>query len=247
MKKVSLQTLAIEFAATKSEKIFTEIYAKLKPNLTYHVNNMVKDSAATDDIISNAFSNIWTRIDQYNTFWNFSTWAYKIATNEAIVYMRRKKKEVSISSYGNYDGDEGSNVEGALLKNAIFSDDIKVDADWEFDREIEVEERLYTMIIEEMQNIPDTYKEVIIDRELNKLKYTDIQEKYNYKNLDTVKTVIRRARALVNERIIKRQDTTELVKPYTPVVKLDENGKKKKVKAKLEFKDHKEFSDLFPY
>jgi len=58
----------------------------MKPGMIYHAMNILKDEDSAEDVVSMAFTKIWTKIDQYNPYWNFSTWSYRIVRNEAIQY-----------------------------------------------------------------------------------------------------------------------------------------------------------------
>ena len=47
----------------------------------------------TDDILQNSFLNAWKNIDNFKGESSISTWLYRIAINETIDFIRRKKKE----------------------------------------------------------------------------------------------------------------------------------------------------------
>jgi len=57
---------------------------------------------------------------------------------------------------------------------------------------------LYEEVVEKMKNLPSIYKDILIDRELHKMKYQDIADKYSMKKR-AVATRIRRARIKIRE------------------------------------------------
>jgi RNA polymerase sigma-70 factor (ECF subfamily) len=61
-------------------------------------------------------------------------------------------------------------------------------------------DELYESIIQEIRELPDLYKDIMIDREINGMKYKDIAEKYDIKKR-SIATRIRRARNKIKKKI----------------------------------------------
>jgi DNA-directed RNA polymerase specialized sigma24 family protein len=61
-------------------------------------------------------------------------------------------------------------------------------------------DEIYGSVIEEIENLPDLYKNIMIDREINNMKYKDIAEKYDLKKR-SVATRIRRARNKITKNV----------------------------------------------
>lgn len=192
----NIQSLAVKFVSTKDEQDFKSLYDRLKPGLLQHVYNILKDQAAAEDVIADAFVKMWTKIEQYNCHWNFSTWAYKIAQNEAMQWIRKNGNVYSIESLGGIDLADRIVLSDALAEDNGIS--LTQDPDWYFDEQEDQTVTLYNKVIEEINALPTLYREIMMDRELNDMKYEEIAEKYKLE-LNTVKTRIKRAR----EKIIK--------------------------------------------
>ena len=60
-------------------------------------------------------------------------------------------------------------------------------------REGESIDDMYATAIEEIRSLPSLYRDIMIDREINGMKYKDIAEKYGIKKR-SIATRIRRAR-----------------------------------------------------
>ena len=88
----SLKTLGHTFAETKSEKTFNDLYNRIKPGLRNYINQIVKDSDAAEDLFSMTMSIVYNKIHQYKPEYHISTWIYRIAYHEAIMFLRRKKR-----------------------------------------------------------------------------------------------------------------------------------------------------------
>lgn len=189
VKKSSVQNLAMEFFNKKNESSFNPLYKRIKPGMVYYANNILKDMSAAEDVVSEAFAKIWKKIDQYNPYWNFSTWAYKIVYNESMQYLR-KDKTLSLDQIG---ADKLQNEDVVMDYSTSI---IAEEPNWYFDAPENPELMLYDMVLKEINQLPDLYKNIMIDREINKMKYQDISNKYGLE-INTVKTRINRARSKI--------------------------------------------------
>jgi|JI10StandDraft_1071094.scaffolds.fasta_scaffold00207_46 RNA polymerase sigma-70 factor (ECF subfamily) len=195
-KEKNIQKLAGEFIKQKSDKSFRDLFERLKPGILNHCFLIVKDPSLAEDAFLNTMSKIWQKIDQYNDErGNFSTWCYNIARNETLLLMKEEKKynartslEMEFFSSNNEIGDVGGtyNMEEDQ-SNSFFNETNKFD-------------EIYGSVIEEIENLPDLYKNIMIDREINNMKYKDIAEKYDLKKR-SVATRIRRARNKITKNV----------------------------------------------
>ena len=198
-KKESLQSLALELVREKTEKNLKKLYERIKPGLLFYAGNILKDLDAAEDVVSEAFVKIWNRIDQYNPYWNFSTWAYKIVYHETLLYMRKNNRKNSFS----LDDMTPSQVKKHLDLFDVPAGEIE-------ENELAVD-LLYQKVEEEIYNLPDDYRAIMIDREINHKQYKEIEVLHNIKK-NTVKTKIRRARIMIRKKLEK--DFPNLVQIY---------------------------------
>lgn len=192
----NIQSLAIRFVKSRDEKDFKLLYDRLKPGLLQHVYNILKNQPAAEDVIADAFVKMWSKIDQYNPHWNFSTWAYKISQNEAMQWIRKNGNVYSIESIGGIELADRLIISDTLAEDNGIS--LTQDPDWFFDEQEDQRVTLYNKVLDEIEALPELYRDIMTDRELNDMKYEEISEKYGLE-LNTVKTRIKRAR----EKIIK--------------------------------------------
>jgi RNA polymerase sigma-70 factor (ECF subfamily) len=73
--------------------------------------------------------------------------------------------------------------------------------DYAFKEENSIEE-IYDSVIDEIRDLPELYRDIMIDREINGMKYKDIAEKYGIKKR-SIATRIRRARAKIKKKMKK--------------------------------------------
>ena len=99
--KCTLQHLAMQFFNNQTEKNFSPLYKRLQPGLTQYAYTYVKDEESANDVVQATFVKVWTKINQYNPYWNFSTWVYRIVFNECMQHLRRSKTVMPL--FDNYD------------------------------------------------------------------------------------------------------------------------------------------------
>ena len=89
-KPKSLQEMGLAFFESRSERDFTDVYHRLKPSISYYLRELVPNQDDRNEVIATAFAKVWQKIHQYDPSWNFSTWVYRIARNEALLFFRSK-------------------------------------------------------------------------------------------------------------------------------------------------------------
>jgi RNA polymerase sigma-70 factor (ECF subfamily) len=63
---------------------------------------------------------------------------------------------------------------------------------------------VYESVLDEIRSLPETYRDIMIDREIHGMKYKDIAEKYGIKKR-SIATRIRRARGRIRKKIDGKQ------------------------------------------
>ena len=197
-KPKSLQEMGLTFFESKSEKDFTDVYHRLRPSISYYLRELVPNQDDRNEVIATAFAKVWQKIHQYDPYWNFSTWVYRIARNEALLFFRSKRKTYSYDAMS----EMGINMEakGPITESDAFTTDD--------DHPIDL---LHDMAVEEIGNLPELYKTVLTLREIDKMKYGEIADQLGWKH-NTVRTRIRKARELVKTNLLKKAPS--LVKLY---------------------------------
>lgn len=192
-KPISIQSIALNFIHNKNNKTFTELINRLKPGLLSFAYKYVKDIDLSKEVVSQTFIAIWEKIDQYNPEYNFSTWAYAIAKNEALGILKNSQKNVSFDKY--------MNNHSRLLK--LYNPVYNMNTECMSPTGEDLTQKLFDASISAMEDLSEPYKTVIIEREINKRQLADIAEVLGW-NLSTVKTRLRKARKDVADVISKK-------------------------------------------
>lgn len=66
---------------------------KYQQRLYWHIRKIVIDHDDTDDVLQNTFIKIWKGLENFKGDSALFTWLYRIATNEALGFLRKKQKE----------------------------------------------------------------------------------------------------------------------------------------------------------
>ena len=193
----SIQELAEKFLMTSQEKDFKSLYDRIKPGLLNHCKSILIDEEVAQDAVSKTFEKIWVKVAQDDpSRGNFSTWAYNIARNESLLIKKNSKKFTPLV-YESIELDGRDHDEFIPLSD-ITPEDIFAEPEWEINNQEGGFDDLYDTVLEKMKQLPAIYKDILMDRELHKMKYQDIADKYGMKKR-AVATRIRRARIKIRE------------------------------------------------
>lgn len=86
--------LVREAAGNGDEKAFSELMSLYKDTIFYMLLKMTGNPDDAEDLTIETFGKAFINIKQYNEKYAFSTWLFKIASNNGIDFIRKKKKNV---------------------------------------------------------------------------------------------------------------------------------------------------------
>jgi RNA polymerase sigma-70 factor (ECF subfamily) len=81
---------------TKHEA-FNLLLIKYQKKIYWHIRRLVIDHDDADDLVQDVFIKIWKNLAQFRGDSQLFTWIYRIATNESITFLNRKKFRSSVS------------------------------------------------------------------------------------------------------------------------------------------------------
>ncbi len=83
--------------AETKEQAFTEIVKKYQEKLYWHIRRMVIDHEDANDVLQNMFIKVWNALGNFREDSQLYTWLYKIATNECLSFLEKKKRNTAVS------------------------------------------------------------------------------------------------------------------------------------------------------
>lgn len=87
------QLLANFSRAESREKAFAQLIGKYQQRVYLLVRKMVIDHDDADDVVQEVFIKVWKNLDKFEGGSQLFTWIYRIATNECLRFLERKKKK----------------------------------------------------------------------------------------------------------------------------------------------------------
>lgn len=205
----SIQELALNFLNSRSNKDFSKLYYKLSGGLKYFITKTSSNTFDIDtvnEILARTFSKVVFHLHTYDyRKAMFTTWIYTIARNEIMNEFRAIKNRLYLNDIIKSSDEDTTvtieisdlnNVNGKCDTMSEFIDIIGESEDREKRRSIMV------LICYELEhNLSYLYKDILIDREINNMKYKDLSKKYDLP-INTVKSRIKKGRSLIRSAII---------------------------------------------
>lgn len=208
--KETYKELSLNFKSTKSDATFVKLYNKMRPGLFNYINRIVKNDNIANDITSTTLTKIYFKIDQYDPNYQITTWAYKMAFNESLGWLKRNKKKISMNAFSD-NGIEATNSGYMPNQNGVDLSNIGiyVSTEEKYKDEEDFLETKFRLILESIKSLPSLYKKYMEERFLNHRSYNEILDIMETKesgiSLQTVKNRIHKGRKLV-KRDLKKSD-----------------------------------------
>ncbi|MCK5068801.1 MAG: RNA polymerase sigma factor [Bacteroidales bacterium] len=76
----------------KEEVAFNQLLQKYQERLYWHIRKIVIGHDDTDDVLQNTMIKVWKSLPNFRADSGLFTWLYRIATNEALTFLKQKKK-----------------------------------------------------------------------------------------------------------------------------------------------------------
>jgi RNA polymerase sigma factor (sigma-70 family) len=76
---------------------FNILIKQYQQRLYWHVRRILLDHEDSNDVIQNVFIKVWQTLDSFRRDSQLYTWLYRIATNEALTFLKQKKRRFFVS------------------------------------------------------------------------------------------------------------------------------------------------------
>jgi len=132
--------------------------------LYWKIRHIVLTHEDADDVLQNTFLKAWAKLDDFHQLAKLSTWLYRIAVNESLDLLRKRKKETEMIT-----DDDSHSVADMLMADTYFDGD-------------ETQARLQ----EAISHLPSVQRTVFTLRYYDNMKYSDMS-----KMLDTTEGALK--------------------------------------------------------
>lgn len=183
----------VKAAIEGKQNAYAELMDRYRESIYFMMLKMVKNQDDADDLTIEAFGKAFSRLEQYSPSFAFSTWLFKIASNNCIDFIR--KKRISVTSM-----DTGRTTDDGEV---IFFDAKATTLDPE---ETIIQNQKVKLMRNLVSKLKPRYRELIEKRYFEELSYEEIAEELNLP-LGTVKAQLFRAREFLANLINKTKET----------------------------------------
>jgi len=173
------------------QKAYAELLNRYRESVYYTMLRMCNNKDDADDLTIEAFGRAFKRLDQYTPNYAFSTWLFKIASNNAIDFLRNKKKNAALLNT-KMENDEGQEFSKSIKSQTL-------DPEEHFIKKQKVE-----MLRDVVDKLKPRYHELVTMRYYQELSYEEIALKLDLP-VGTVKAQLFRAREFLFN-ILKNQE-----------------------------------------
>lgn len=137
------------------EEAFNALVKKYQERIYWHVRRMVISHEDADDVVQNVFVKVWRNLENFRSDSKLYTWMYRIATNECITFLNKKKRQNNIS----LDDEDSAYLKESLTSGSYFDG-----------------EKAHKKLQEAILTLPDKQRLVFNMKYFEDLKYTDMSE-----------------------------------------------------------------------
>jgi RNA polymerase sigma-70 factor (ECF subfamily) len=183
----------VEKAIAGSQAAYAELMGRYRDSVYFMMHKMVKNTDDADDLTIEAFGKAFSRLEQYTPTFAFSTWLFKIASNNCIDFMRKKRIKVTSMDTG-----------VMTSSGEIIYYDAK--ANVQDPEEAIIHSQKVKLMRHLVTKLKPRYQELVELRYFEELSYEEIAETLNLP-LGTVKAQLFRARDFLANMIDKTKDS----------------------------------------
>lgn len=183
----------VESAIKGDQSAYAELMDRYRESIYFMMLKMVNNTDDADDLTIEAFGKAFNRLKQYSPSFAFSTWLYKIASNNCIDFIRKKRIKVTSMDTGI------TNSEGEKIY-------IDAKSDNKDPEEVAIHKQKVLLMRELVGKLKPRYRLLVEKRYFEELSYEEISQELNLP-LGTVKAQLFRARDFLSNMIAKTKDT----------------------------------------
>lgn len=169
----------------KDQQAYASLMKRYKKAVYFMILKMIRDADDAEDLTMEAFAKAFRNLHKFKKDYTFSTWLFRIATNNTIDFIRKKK--LKTMSLNNTMTDDGGN-----------SVTIDIEDDDNNPQDEYIKSQRKEMVRLFVSRLPAKYRKLVKLRYFDELSYDEIAAELG-KPLGTVKAQLHRSRELLFE------------------------------------------------
>ncbi|MCJ8209963.1 sigma-70 family RNA polymerase sigma factor [Mucilaginibacter sp. RS28] len=175
------------------QKAYASLMQRYKDSIYFMALKMVNNREDAMDLTVETFAKAFEKLDKYQPEFAFSTWLFRVATNNCIDFIRKKKlNTTSLHGIVDDDGDDRP---------------LQIKADVLNPEETSIKKQQTAELKVLVESLPPRYRNLITLRYFDELSYEEIAQELSLP-LGTVKAQLFRAKYLLGN-VINRNKTND--------------------------------------
>lgn len=162
------------------QNAYAELMDRYRDSIYFMLLKMVNNKDDADDLTIEAFGKAFNKMHQYTPNYAFSTWLFKIASNNCIDFIRKKKKQTYSLDKG-FEGSDGSEIVIEVKANVLDPE------------ENYIKKQKNRLMREVVEKLKPRYRTLVELRYFKEYSYEEISQELELP-LGTVKAQLFRAR-----------------------------------------------------
>jgi RNA polymerase sigma factor (sigma-70 family) len=191
--KARYDLILVEAAKNGDQSAYAQLMDRYRESIYYMMFKMVRHQDDADDLTIEAFGKAFSRLEQYSPSYAFSTWLFKIASNNCIDFIRKKRIKVTSMDTG-YTTDNGDVIFVDAKAHTLNPEETIIHG----------QKVIHMRML--VSKLKPRYRQLIEKRYFEELSYEEISEELNLP-LGTVKAQLFRARDFLSSMIEKTKDS----------------------------------------
>lgn len=186
--KAKNDLVLVEMARKGEERAFAVLLNRYRDSIYFMLLKMVNNASDAEDLTIEAFGKAFRNLDHYTPAFAFSTWLFKIATNNCIDFIRKKQGSPAILDQGQDEESENYTV--------------NLPSDTPDPEESMINLQEITALREIVNQLKPNYKALIELRYFREYSYEEISDELKIP-IGTVKAQLFRAKTLLHNIMVK--------------------------------------------
>jgi RNA polymerase sigma-70 factor, ECF subfamily len=183
----------VENAKKGDEKAFGELLNRYQKSVYHMILKMVRNVDDAEDLTIEAFGKAFRNIEKFKPDYSFSTWLFRIATNNSIDFIRKKRLD-TLSINTEIKGKDGGHIQIDIKDKSLDPQEEAIKG-----QKVEFIQMIVT-------KLPSKYQHLVRLRYFKELSYDEIAKEMD-SPLGTIKAQLHRARELLHELVKDKKHT----------------------------------------
>lgn len=183
----------VKLAVKGNQSAYAELMKRYRDSIYFMLLRMVNNKDDADDLTMEAFTKAFGKLDQYTPHFAFSTWLFKIASNNCIDYIRKQRQTI-LSLDRTFTDEEGG-------ERPVDIKEENPDPEEKF-----IKDQKIKLMQDVVQSLKPRYRMLVEMRYFKEYSYEEISEHLDLP-LGTVKAQLHRAREFLFNILKSRQQS----------------------------------------